>query len=358
MYQIRKSSSFAILAALATFGVSASAAQFSYLDPPYTQEIYTGPLVGGPGMAWTSSNNLLTRNGSDILEYSPTQNATYQGTSLHASIATHSVAGLNSSGYGLVKGTDGYIYTPTGFGLQRFDPNNWAAPAQSLAGTVAGQGYGITSLPNGKIIYVAGPGTNEVYSYTPSSGTNTLLYTAPTLLDDIEANTSGVIALAGQGNNSIILINSAGSVLTSFATTDFPDGLAFGNGSTSSALFSNDNHGTITEYDFGAGFSAAPTAITVIASGGSYGDLASVGPDCALYVSQFYNAGYHGSALFGTNWDNATTNNDPSIIRIAAKDGSCAFQCSPVPEPGNLALMLAGLGFVFRRVGKGRVGRG
>ncbi len=222
MKQISKSSSFAVLAAIATFGVSANAAQFSYLDPAYTQEIYTGPLVGGPGMAWTGGNNLLTRNGSDILEYSPTQNVTYQSTSLHSAIATHSIAGLNSSGYGLVKGTDGYIYTPTGSGLQRFDPNNWVAPAQSLAGTAGGQGYGVTSLSNGKIIYVAGGGTNEVYSYDPSSATNTLLYTAPTLLDDIEANSSGVIALAGQGNNSIILIDSAGSVLTSFATSGFP----------------------------------------------------------------------------------------------------------------------------------------
>ncbi len=74
-----------------------------------------------------------------------------------------------------------------------------------------------------------------------------------------------------------------------------------------------------------------------------------MGPDCALYVSQFYNAGYHGSALFGTNWDNGVTNNDPSIIRIAAKDGSCAFQCSPVPEPGNTALLSAGLVLVLLR---------
>ena len=29
---------------------AAQAVQFSYLDPNYVQEIYTGPLVGGP--AW------------------------------------------------------------------------------------------------------------------------------------------------------------------------------------------------------------------------------------------------------------------------------------------------------------------
>ena len=39
------------------------AVQYPTIDPAYTQEIYTGPLAGGPGMAWTSSNQLLTRNG-------------------------------------------------------------------------------------------------------------------------------------------------------------------------------------------------------------------------------------------------------------------------------------------------------
>ena len=53
------------------------------LNPAYTQEIYTGPLQGGPGMAWTANNHLLTRDGANILEYSPTQNSSHLGTSIH-----------------------------------------------------------------------------------------------------------------------------------------------------------------------------------------------------------------------------------------------------------------------------------
>ena len=79
----------------------------------YVQEIYTGPLVGGPGMAWTSSNHLLTRNGSDILEYSPTQNATYKSTSIHTATVTHTISGLSNTGVGMTNGLDGYIYTVT-----------------------------------------------------------------------------------------------------------------------------------------------------------------------------------------------------------------------------------------------------
>src|SRR6478609_7561915 len=164
-------------------GMPALAVQYSSLDPGYTQQIYTGPLVGGPGMAWTSTNQLLTRNGSDILEYSFAQNAVHQGTSIHSSIATHSISGLATSGYGMTNGLDGYIYTVTGIGLQRFNPSNWAAPAQTLAGTVGGQGYGVTTLPDGRIAYSDGiGGASSVWIYDPVAATNNLIYSGNALI--------------------------------------------------------------------------------------------------------------------------------------------------------------------------------
>ena len=342
----------AVLGAL-LFAGPAFAVQFDYLDPGYTQEIYTGPLVGGPGMAWTSGGNLLNRNGADVLEYSLTQNAVHQGTNVHGSIATHTIAGLNTTGYGLAKGLDGYLYTPTISGLQRFNPNNWAAPAQSLAGTVGGQGYGITTLPDGRLAYVAGWSTNEVYLYNPSNLTNTLIYVSPGLIDDIEASSTGAIALAGQTNMDITIISNTGSLINTFPVFHYPDGLAFGDGAASNALFSNNNDGSITRYVLGAGYTGAPV-ITDIAlqtkAGMAYGDLAAVGPDCAFYVSQFNNNGYHGSSVgVGTHWDNGVTNAEASIVRIAAvgPDGTeiCGFGTATedVPEPGTLALLAAGL---------------
>src|SRR3989344_830094 len=114
MSHINTKSIFSVPAMIAAMVIAGptNAAQFSYLDPGYVQEIYTGPLMYGQeaGMAWTTGNNLLTRAGSSIFEHSLTQNITYQGTPLHGTIATHSISGLNGSGYGMTNGNDGYIY--------------------------------------------------------------------------------------------------------------------------------------------------------------------------------------------------------------------------------------------------------
>lgn len=328
----------------------AQATQFPVLNPAYTQEIYTGPLIGGPGMAWTTSLNLLTRNGSNILEYSPTQNAVHQGTNIHGTIITHAVAGLSSSGYGMTNGTDGYIYAVTGTGLQRFDPANWAAPAQSLAGTVGGQGYGINTLPDGRIVYSDGINNSKVWVYNPVTSSNTLIYSAAFLIDDIETGPGGQIAIAGQSNSSIVILTSAGAVINSFATPHYPDGLAFGAGPFPNSLYSNNNDGTISRYDLAAGYTGAP-AITDIATGaGSYGDLAAVGPDCAFYITAFENGSLHGATPgVGTNWDNSVTNAEPSITRIALKDRpgapeQCGFYSlleTVLPEPGSASVLSA-----------------
>ncbi|MEO8443892.1 MAG: hypothetical protein ABI567_02675, partial [Gammaproteobacteria bacterium] len=339
--------------ALIVVALSASpahAVQFTYLNPAYTQEIYAGPLLYGQesGMAWTVGNNLLTRAGSTINEYSLTQNTTHQGTALHGVIATHTIAGLDGSGFGMTNGADGYIYAITGIGLQRFDPGNWAAPAQTLA-SIGGPGYGITTLSDGRIAYAAGGGSDSIYVYDPVNLTNNLIYTANTLIDDMASSSGSEIALAGQGNSSLILISTAGSWINTVSNLiHYPDGLTFGDGYLSSSIFSNNNDGTITEYQFGSGFANAPTLLDIATGSGAYGDLAAVGPDCAFYVSQYENGSYHGATPgVGTNWDNAVTNGESSITRIApaaSGDGgapTCGFRTpvittvsSTLPVPG------------------------
>ena len=344
-------------AAVLFLATGAHATQFNVLDPGYVQEIYAAPLTPNQeaGMAWTSANHLLTRAGSTIVEYGLTQNAVVNGTNVHASIATHPITGLVSTGYGLTNGKDGYIYAATGSGLQRFDPNNWAAPAQSLGGTVGGNGWGITTLPDGRIAYSDGGGTSNIYVYNPGTATNTLIYTAPELIDDIEAGPTGAIALAGhQPTPSIFIISNAGALINSFGTAHFPDGLAFGDGAASNSLFSNNNDGTITQYALGPGYLGVPTMTDIAqqttAAGKAYGDLAAVGPDCAFYVSQYQNNGSNGStAGTGTHWDDGSTTADASIVRIAAigSNGSpiCLFysHTETVPEPGTLMLAASGL---------------
>jgi hypothetical protein len=276
----------------------------------------------------------------------------------------HPITGLNTSGYGMTKGLDGYIYTPTGSGLQRFDPNNWAAPAQSLAGTAGGAGYGITTLSDGRIAYSDGSGASNVYVYDPSALTNTLIYSVAFLIDDMKSGPGGLIALAGQSNSSISIINSSGGLINSFSTPHYPDGMAFGDGAAASSIFSNNNDGTISEYQLGPGYTGVPVIIDIaqqtLSSGKAYGDLAAVGPDCAFYVTQYPN-NFHGSTPgVGTHWDNLVTNSEASIVRIAAigADGApiCGFY-SPhdVPEPGSLLLLSAGLMALIVRIGWSRV---
>ena len=329
------------------------AAQYSYLDPGYTQEIYTGPGVGGVG-AWTSSGALLERVGANLLECSLTQSGTYMSTPIHPVTVTHTISGLDPTGVGLTVGHDGYIYTPTSSGLYRVDPNNWAAAAVQLVTTAGGMGYGVTTLTDGRIAYSDGYGNSTVYLYNPSNGSNLAIYSANFLIDDMEAGLGNIIALAGQSNSAIYIINSVGTVVNSFTTVHYPDGLAFG-GTTTQSLYSNNNDGTITRYDLGPGWSGVPTVTDIATGSGAYGDLAAVGPDCAFYVIQAENGGYHGcTAGVGTNW-NAGTNADSSIIRIAAIDRSgveiCGF-LSPTentPEPATLSLLALGAVAMLRR---------
>ena len=80
-----------------------------------------------------------------------------------------------------------------------------------------------------------------------------------------------------------------------------------------------------------------------VASGRSNGDLAAVGPDCVLHVSQFRND-CQGADPFGTHWDNGVINDEPSVVRIASGTGRCAFApTGQVSEPGTLPLLAIGL---------------
>ena len=277
-----------IPAALLLAAAPAFAVQFPTIDPNYSQSIYTAPLqTSSPpnegGFAWTTAGNLLTRTGSVVNEYSLTQNITINSTFVRSTIANVAVPGLSSSGVGMTNGLDGYVYTVTAGGLQRFDPNNLLAPAQNLTGTVGGNGWGITTMPNGNIAYSDGSAGN-VYVYTPNAnptlGTNVHIYSGGSLIDGMVAGPGGQIAVANQSAPSITIMTSTGTPILTIPTTHYPDGLAFASiTSSTSTIYSNNNDGTVTKYVLTPGYTALISATDIAGVSGAYGDLAAVGPD-------------------------------------------------------------------------------
>jgi len=338
---------FTALAALTAVSSPAMAAQFSYLDPGYTQEIYTGPTsTSGSfvlGLAFGAGGNLIARSdgNSNLYEYSLTADSVINGTNVH-SYTTHTVAGL-ANGRGMTNGTDGYIYANTSAGVTRIDTTTWTATV--MAGTASGT-YGIGTLPDGRIVHTTSGG--QTWVFNPVTGTDTLIHSGLGI-DGITISSTGEIFLANLWNSQITVINSSGTVLNNFSVSHGPDGMAFGGGSA----FANNTDGTITKFDFtGPGYTGAVTQ-TIFASGGAYGDLASVGPDGAFYLSQYGGIG-------GIHWDNGVTTSDTVFVKIAAIGGG-GFTPPPgvppatgtVPEPGTLLLLgsgLLGLAYYRRKV--------
>jgi len=116
-------------------------------------------------------------------------------------------------------------------------------------------------------------------------------------------------------DRGLTILNRSGSVVQHISMNTFPDGVAFH--TAPDFLVTNNNDGTISRFDFPFGDFTMPPSVSVFASGGFRGDLAQVGPDNCLYVTQA-----------GTRFLNGATSSDNSVVRI----------CPGFPPPGVIPL--------------------
>jgi len=174
------------------FASSAHAIQFTYLDPAYEQDIYTGalPTGWGPGFAWSSSGNMVLRGNSTLYEYSLTDDIVVSGTDVHSFI-TRPVANLGS-GYGMTNGTDGFVYANTSRGVQQIDLSTWSI-TQTFNTSARGT-YGIGTLPDGRIVH---NDSYKIWILDPTTGVDTMIYNHGSFVDDIAISPTQVYGFPG-----------------------------------------------------------------------------------------------------------------------------------------------------------------
>ncbi|TLS75688.1 hypothetical protein FE236_09000 [Mariprofundus erugo] len=298
---------------------SSPSRQYSLIDPELQQDIVADNIYSPAqlGEAWTADGHMLRRTNYLIAEYSLEQNRIVYGTPVYTLIALHSVPGLDL-GYGMTNGTDGYIYGNSPFGLYRIDPISWTATRVAPNGYY----YGIGTLPDGRIVNEASGG-NLVFAYDPATNIQSLFHNPGTFIDDLTTTDTGHVILAALSAAQVRVIDSHGAFVNAgringYTGSGRPDGMAYGDGS----IYSANTDGSISRTDFsGPDFTGRATE-TIVAAGGFYGDLSSVGPDGSFYIS-----------TNGLRYDNGTTAGGWGVVRISKAGGFSTPPGVPTNQP-------------------------
>jgi len=312
---------------------------FELIDPELQQDI-VDYNYGGLGTAWTADGRMLRRANGQIVEYSATQSFNTRGTDMFNRDIIHNVPGL-PAGHGMTNGTDGFLYANSPEGLYKVDPNTWAATRVGATysysycatgywayswwygsywvctsyGTAQrgyGYHYGIGTLSDGRIVREV---NNTVWMYNPANGTDVQIFTESNLIDDlttVSTPAGDYIALASRYKQQVVIIDPNGNEINrvnvrGYIGTANPDGMAFGGGS----LYTGNTDGSVSRFDFtGPGFTGTASEVIVAYHAGGYGDLSTVGPDGAFYMTQNQ-----------TRYDDGSTTGGWTMIRLSIPGG-------------------------------------
>ena len=202
-----------------------------------------------------------------------------------ASTATTAADGF----FGLALSHGTYFATSLGAGLFTFDPTTLTPTATNV------------SLPCGSLGLAGDPLSTDLYVNTacgmyrvqnPLSATPTVTFfsTGDTNeLDGLTISTDGQQFWAADlFAQAVVEFNRSGTLVQSIPDTAGPDGVGIASPNTTSGainvsnnVFINNNDGSVWRVDTNNG-----NAISIVASGGTRGDMATVGPDGCLYVTQ------------------------------------------------------------------------
>lgn len=265
----------------------------------------TGPSLRGFVQIYSNGvyhYYIARQTANDVIEVSPTTGV------LIRTVATVSqpigLVGYPPPPLGPVSTHSGHLFASTAGGtIVEIDPTVAAPGNTTTFANLGAVGDGIAFSPDGSILYVAKPSTNNILGYSvPPSGAGTLAYTSP-------AVGSGI------------------------------DGIAIGLGTLVGYLYTDHNDGTMWEIGLPGG--PTPGSLNKIADGGSRGDFIAIDPSV-------YSGGPSGfPSLLVTQSDRIMRLDPPGGGWFGPPTSSTTLQPAVVPAIttiGAIAVMLLLLG--------------
>ena len=279
---------------------------FLSLQPGFTQELVGVDSGFMGGVAFADDGDPIvtacTDSGSSLRRFDLSAGPLIVNTSALAPMSRVT----SNAGCGLTGHPNGSLYSNLGVGVIRLD----AETGTVLNGPFGsgGNALGITVNPlSGMIVYVGSDGT--LYEVDPDLKSSRTITTElkGKFLDGIYFSPSGrYIFTANRTDFAVSIIDVLdGSLVQTVMIGHEPDGIAFHASEPQFVVTVNIDGGTMSRLDFPRNDFTVQPLVSDFATGGFRGDLAAVGPDGCLYLTQD-----------GVRYANGSTASDNSLVRI------------------------------------------
>ena len=299
-----------------------AAQPFTFLQPGFTQELIGAGYDPGlwTGVAFAPNGDPLVSDANShlqLIRFNLSTTINVNGSAIHP--FTVLPLSIGKADVDITNHPNGDLYTnwcwSHGGGVVRLNINTGAVISGPFGG--GGGGIGIAVDPQtGNLVYATNSGFRFVNPDLTVSG-NFASVPPNGVWDGITFDPEGnYLFAADNGGGQIAIIRRDGALVRRISAGIGPDGMAF-HATAPKFVLSNRNDGTIVRLDFPNDDYSQPPTLTLFASGGFRGDIAEVGPDGCLYLTQN-----------GTRYSDGTVTGENSLVRIC---GGFA----PPPGVGN-----------------------